>query len=481
MTVSGPYMGFPACTEESTLTDTPQTKQLFFEAMTGKIDRREIFKRAAALGIAAPAAAALVNMASVTPAAAIEEGTLTITYYDWILNLLPAVSIFNEDFNNTFPLSSEVAPSQGFGIDRFIAEARDGTSTWDAYVGTTPFLEMIQLAESGAIEPWDPYLPEGFFDLIPESIRNEGSYNGSFYVWPFVLDICTQSWNAAQVEAAGLDPNSAPATWDELISNARTVIESEAAPFGLVFDFHAWRSLLPIAHSISTDIYDENGLVIWNHDAVVEALEIMKQMMEVTIPDALNEGTTDGGVNQTPDEVAFTQQLATYYVKYQTAPLRMANTWPDPDQLRYGVLPKTENGVGGTVFWCTGASLLTYGVNKQAAADYMMAMTTDMRIWEAAIAGLPDEGIVASGHLPLTQTVWDDLTTNTPEWMAGKEWAFDVWNSLPNASAIAPSKLSITQFNVVTPFYTAYLRGDVDDARQALTDGYNAVQTEFNL
>ena len=119
--------GFPACIEECTLTDTPQTKQLFFEAMTGKIDRREIFKRAAALGIAAPAAAALVNMASVTPAAAIEEGTLTITYYDWILNLLPAVSIFNEDFNNTFPLSSEVAPSQGFGIDRFIAEARDGT------------------------------------------------------------------------------------------------------------------------------------------------------------------------------------------------------------------------------------------------------------------------------------------------------------------------------------------------------------------
>ena len=463
------------------MVDNPQTKQLFFDAMKGRIDRRQILKRAAALGVAAPAAAALVQMATISQAAAVEEGTLSITYYDWILNLHPSVNTVNDDFSATFPLSAEVAPTQGFGIDRFIAEARDGMSTWDAYIGATPFLEMIQLAESGAIEPWDPYLPEGFFDLIPESIKNEGSYNGNFYIWPFLLDICVQTWNAAQVEAAGLDASAAPATWDELISNARTVIDSGAAPFGLVFDFHAWRSLIPIAHSINTDIYDENGLLIWNHDTVVEALEIMKQMMEVTIPDVLNEGTSDGGVNLTPDEVAFSQQLAPYYFKYQNAPMRFAATWEDPTQLRLGALPKTESGVGGTVFWCTGAALFTNGINKQAAADYMMALTSDMRVWQESIDGNADEGVPPVGQLPLYSTVWDELKNNTPDWMTGNEWAFDIWDSLPNASAIAPSKLSITQFNVATPFYSGYLAGDTSDARQALTDAYDAVQKEFAL
>jgi hypothetical protein len=214
---------------------------------------------------------------------------------------------------------------------------------------------------------------------------------------------------------------------------------------------------------------------------VVEALEIMKQMMEVTIPDVLNEGTSDGGVNQTPDEVAFGQQLAPYYFKYQNAPMRYSATWQDPSQLRIGALPKTADGVGGTVFWCTGAALFANGANQQAAADYMMALTNDLRVWEGSIAGRVDEGVPPVGQLPLYSTIWDGFNSAPPEWLTGKEWAFDIWNALPNASAIAPSKLSITQFNVATPFYTAYLRGDSADARAALTEAYDAVQKEFAL
>ena len=39
-------------------------------------------------------------------------------------------------------LNFQIAPVQGFGIDRFVAEARDKSSTWDVYVGMTPFVEM---------------------------------------------------------------------------------------------------------------------------------------------------------------------------------------------------------------------------------------------------------------------------------------------------------------------------------------------------
>lgn len=454
-------------------------RQLFQDAFAGRLSRRAVMQRGAALGLSATVVAGLGQMAHIASAAASEEGTLSVTYYDWILNLHPVLTEVNDDFNETFPLDAQVAPTQGFGIERFVQEAREGTSTWDMYIGATPFLEMIQLAESGSIEPWDPYLPEGFLDSLPPSIRDEGTHDGNFYVWPFLLDVTLQAWNGALVEQAGLDPTVAPATWDEFIANARTVQESGAAPFGLTFDFHAWRSLIPITHSISTDVYDENGLFMWNSEPAVQALEIMKEMMEFANPDVLNEGASDGGVNQTPDEQAFAAQQAAYYIKYQNSPLRFAGTWPDPSVLGMGPLPAPEGGAGGTVFWDTGAVLFTHGLNKQAAADYMLALSTDMRIWEGSLVGNPDEGVTPVGQLPVTQMVWDELEANPPEWLTASPWATELWESLPNASAPVPTRLSVTQFNVAAPFYTAYLAGETDSAQQALDEAQDAVMAEF--
>lgn len=451
-------------------------RQLFQDVVAGRSSRRDVIIRATALGISAPVIASLAHAAS---ASASEEGTLSVTYYDWILNLHPVISEINDEFNEVFPLDAQVAPTQGFGIERFVQEARDDTSTWDMYIGATPFLEMIQLVESGAIEPWDPYLPEGFLESLPQSIRDEGSYDGSFYIWPFLHDVTIQSWNGALVEQAGLDPTVAPQTWDEFIANARTVQESGAAPFGLTFDFHAWRSLIPITHSISTDVYDENGLFMWNSEPAVQALEIMKEMMEYANPDVLNEGTSDAGVNQTPDEQAFAAQQAAYYIKYQNAPMRFAATWPDPSQLVLGPLPAPEGGAGGTVFWDTGAALFTHGLNKEAAADYMMTLSTDMRVWAGSISGNLDEGVAPVGQLPVTQMVWDELEADPPIWLTANPWATELWEGLPQASAIHPTILSITQFNVAAPFYTAYLSGETDSAQQAMDEAQDVVMAAF--
>lgn len=461
------------------LKSNEQARRLFKDAFAGRSSRRDVIKRATALGISAPVIASLAHIAHVANVTASTEGTLSVTYYDWIANLYPVLTEVNADFNETFPLDAQVAPTQGFGIERFVQEARDQTSTWDMYIGATPFLEMIQLAESGSIEPWDPYLPAGLLDDLPDSIREEGTYNGDFYIWPFLLDITIQAWNGDLVEQAGLDPTVAPANWDEFIANARTVQESGVAPFGLTFDFHAWRSLIPITHSISTDVYDENGLFMWSSDPAMQALEIMKEMMEYANPDVLNEGTTDGGVNQTPDEQAFASLRAAYYIKYQNAPLRFAATWPDPSVLGMSALPVQEGGAGGTVFWDTGAALFTHGANKQPAADYMMALATDDRIWEASLTGNPKEGVSPVGQLPVLNSVWEEYEANPPEWLTANPWASSFWESLPNASAIHPTKLSITQFNIAAPFYTAYLSGETDDARQALSDAQDAVMAEF--
>ncbi|HLL51237.1 MAG TPA: extracellular solute-binding protein, partial [Thermomicrobiales bacterium] len=337
------------------------TRALFADALAGRIDRRTVLRRAAALGLSAPVIAALANETA-RPALAGDEATLEITSYDWQLANHPGLNDFNTDFSATYPLEAEIAPSANFSADVFLSEAAEQSSSWDVYTGVTPFLEMVQLVEADVIEPWNPYLPEGMLDDLFGPIRDEGSYQDQFYVWPWLLDVIVQGWNAELVTAAGLDAEVAPVTWDEYLANAQQVVDSGAAPFGCTFDYHAWRSLIPITHSINLDVYDpETGLFMWNSDPAVEALEIMKRMMPLANPDVLNPGATDGGVNQTPDEQAFASRAVAYYIKYQNAHLRFASTWEDPSQVRFGALPKTEDGAGGTVFWTTGAVLLKYG------------------------------------------------------------------------------------------------------------------------
>ena len=457
------------------MTDNRLARALFQDVLAGRVSRRDVLRRAAALGLSAPVVGALLQ-ASSSPARAAEAGKLTVTYYDWILQLHSPIEDVNADFMKTFPLEAEVAPSAGFSTDIFFTEARDETSTWDLYIGVTPFLEMTQLADSGIIEPWNSYIDPTLLDSMNPAVRAEGTYKDQFYVWPFLLDVTIQGWNSDVVAKAGLDPEVAPVTWDEYLANARTVKESGAAPFGLTFDFHAWRSLIPITHSISTDVYDENGLFMWTSDAAVQALELMKQMTELANPDVLNEGTTDAGVNGTPDEQAFAAQQAAYYIKYQNAHLRFAGTWPDPSKLRLAALPKAEGGAGGTVFWTTGAVLMKYGKTKQEAADYMQALTTDQRIWEHSVTGAPPEE-TAVGQLPVYDSIWAEYKANRPPWLT--DWALSIYDGLGAAKAIQPTRLSIAQFNVAAPEYVKYLKGEEADAKAALQKAQDAAMAEY--
>jgi len=461
---------------EETVTKQQQVRALFQDALTGRADRRSVLKRAAALGLTAPVATMLAQ-ASVGAGfrrAAAQDRAPIGTFYSWMTDLHPRISAAGEETGVTI----EVAPTENFGIERFLVEASEGTSTWDFYGGVTPFLEMIQLAESGAIEPWDPYLPAGLLDDMLAAPKAEGMYKEGFYVWPLLLDITVQGWNAGIVEKAGLDPNAGPQTWDEFLANSAKVVESGAAEFGCVFDFHDWRSLLPITHSISTDVYTPDGLFRYNSDEAAQALEIMKQMMQYAPTDILSEGATDGGVNATPDEQAFGAENSAYYIKYQNAHLRKASEWVDPSLLRFAAMPGPD-GPGGTVFWDTGVVLFKNGQNKEASAAFVEALSKDMGMWENSVTGNPDEGTVAVGQMPILESIWAGWRDAAPEYVANNQWVFGLYDGMAKARAIAPSILSIDQFSVARPEWIKYLTGEEADAKTALSKAMDAVAAAF--
>jgi len=445
--------------------------QFLTDELEAEMTRADLLKRGALAG------AALFGVSGLAGAGNAFAGTqarpLTPTFYQWIYGLYPDIpSKINKEYGKKHPLDAKIAPVQGFGIDRFDAEAKKKKSTWDVYVGMTPFVEMGALIESGTIEPWDNYIPKSVLaDLIP-SIRQEATYNGHIWSFPFLLDIIIQASNGELVEKAGLDPNKAPKSWDEFIANAQKVVSSGAAPYGAVFDAHGWRSLAPITHTFSTDVYRPDGLFDFTNENTVKALEVMKRMMEVAPKNILEEGKVDGGVNTTPDEEAFAARQAAYYVKYQNAPTRFAGTWPDPKVLHIAGLPKASAG-GGTVFWNTGAALFKYGENKEAAADYMKFLTYDTRIWQHAL-GKDVRG--ASGQLSPYKSHWAKWEKHPPSWMA--DWAFTVKDELATSRAIRTHKFGLTQFVLGKPAWEAYLKGDEKDPKKALAKAQALVLAE---
>ena len=161
------------------------------QLLRGSIDRREFITRSlvAGLGIAG---VGTIAKSGIGPAFA-QDRPLTPTFYQWIEDLHPNIPTVNGQFPG---INYQIAPVEGFGIERFVAEAKDETSTWDVYVGQTPFVEMSAMIEADVIEPWDDYIPKDVLDDIIPSIREECTINGKLYGWPFLLDVIGNSWHS---------------------------------------------------------------------------------------------------------------------------------------------------------------------------------------------------------------------------------------------------------------------------------------------
>ena len=443
----------------------------------GQINRRQFMTRmmAAGLGLSGVGAAmsgcAAPGVAPASGGGAADAGgrPLTPTFYQWIEDLHPSIPGVNSRFED---VNYQIAPVEGFGIERFVAEAKNQESAWDVYVGMTPFVEMTALIEADVIEPWDNYIPAEVLDDIVPAIREECSVDGKLYSWPFLLDIIGMGWNSELTSAAGI--TTIPTTWEEYLDSSRAVVDSGAAPYGCTFDSHGWRSLAPFTHSMSTDVYTPEGLFDFTNEAAVAALELMKQMMELSHPDILLEGASDGGVNGTPDEVAFAAQRVAYYTKYFNAPLRMAANWPEPSNLQMGGLPKFAGGDGGTIFWTTGSCLFKHGQNKEKAAEYIQELTYDPQIWQDSIAGTET---AHPGQLPPYNSLYADWDANTPEWMP--DFVGLIRGQFGQARAITNHLFGLSQFQIAKGSWEKYLTGEVDNPMAALEEARDVVLAEM--
>jgi multiple sugar transport system substrate-binding protein len=432
-------------------------KRPLYQLRDAPISRRGFMQSMAMAGLGF---ASMNTLGALRSIAAQGSRPLSVAYQDWITPLHPHIF----DIHAAFPdlIFQDATPN--------FADAQNGNSPWDVYVGMTPFADMAALVNSGVIEPWDDYIPQEILDDIIPSIREEGSIDGKLYSWPFLVDVVVQSYNASIITAAGL-ADTPPLTWDEYLANSATVIESGAAPFGSTFDPNGWRSLAAIAHSFSTDVYytlegDTAPLFDFTHPAAIQALEVMKLMVKRTLtPNAPN-----WTVEYIPDERVFASQGVGYFIGVHNAPLSYANLWNDPSALRLAALP--SGGSVSTAFWTTGACLFKYGQNKAAAAEYMRTITYNPQIWQDSIAG----SLTAHpGQLPPYTSIYAEWEANPPDWLLANSWVEVVRSQVDVAKAIPNHPFGWQQFLIGRPHWESYLMGIEPDPMVAMQAAKNAV------
>jgi ABC-type glycerol-3-phosphate transport system substrate-binding protein len=253
------------------------------QLLRGEIDRRTFLTNSlvAGLGMAGVGVAAKYGIGN----ALAQDRPLTPTFYQWIIDLHPSVPQVNAQFPG---INYQIAPVEGFGIERFVAEAKNKESTWDVYVGQTPFVEMSAMIEADVIEPWDPYMPKDVLDDIIPSIRAENTVDGKMYGWPFLLDVIGMGWHSGLTTQAGL-PDVGPATWDEYLAAVKKLHSDDVAGNVLLLggqDAHMsgdWVSRLMSMTKLSpTDdgILNEDNEPIFNDQGQGElAIERLKEVL----------------------------------------------------------------------------------------------------------------------------------------------------------------------------------------------------------
>jgi ABC-type glycerol-3-phosphate transport system substrate-binding protein len=443
--------------------DIPEESyELYYQFATGKLSRFKFISRMAAIGCTALTVDAFLQAyrPGIVQAAerALEQrpaspsDTVSITVYDWILNLNPVlyslVKTYNAAHKGSKPVKLDVAASANFSINQFLLEARHRKSTWDVYFGTTPFVEMSQLLATGATEPWDPYVSKKWMsDLIP-AVRRESTVNGKLTDFPMLLDVIGYGYRKDYFRLAGI--KAPPLTWEAYIATARTISAKlrshKPRVYGATYDVtRPWRCFIPIAHSIDTNIYTSDGYLNWSKKNVFkQVLTYMKEIIAYAPPDVYNPGLAEAA---SYDEFEFKAGVAAMLEKYYNAPVRNAKVF-GMSRLGLERLPKpAAGGAGGTVFWNTGSGLLKYGQHKQEAAAFMEWLSYNPTFWKSS---------VSNAQLPCTTSAYK---TVLKPW--APSWVYAVLAQLAFSKAIPNDLYNLAQFTALAKAYVPYLKGQI--------------------
>lgn len=262
----------------------------------------------------------------------------------------------------------------------------------------------ITMRDTGVVQPVTDFVDElnAAHDFIDQAVV---PYTDDGEVWavPLYGMIQVLWYRKDMFEAAGLDPENPPATWEELIEAAKAVGGDDVHGIGVP----ASRSLATdqvlysfMATNNGAEIFGEDGSVTFNTPENVETLEFYKQLAQLSPrgiaswtwaepQDALNAGS-----------VAMAIEKGQYLATFETASGRPAS------DLGCAPVPMSSDGGRASIYYSNGAMIMTDDPNRRAGAEAFLRFVLEPENYAPFL--LAEPGL----FLPLTETGFTDEWRN---------------------------------------------------------------------
>ena len=160
--------------------------------------------------------------------------------------------------------------------------------------------QMFELIDGGLITPFDDFVQtaeekEWLSNFYPGFMKNGRDAEGKTWGVPFQRSTAVQVWNKELFKEAGLDPDHAPETWDELVQITSQVQQKTDVPWGIgIHSSSSWMfQSLAIQNGITLSSPDGKA-VNFSDPAAVEALKWYADLSlvhKVQAPGVISYGT----------------------------------------------------------------------------------------------------------------------------------------------------------------------------------------------
>lgn len=221
---------------------------------------------AAAAATTAPAAAAATTApaaadATAAPAAAPAEGGTTVTFWsrdsDQAL-IEPVIAAYNS--SHPAQIKATFIPAAQF-VQKFAAATAGGEAPDLIAVDLIYMPSFIAAGQMADITEQVKALP--YFDKLNKAQMREGTADGKIYSLPFSADGSVLVYNKNLFKQAGLDPEKAPTTMDEMMQYSKKITALGNGTYGFYFSGNCPGcnafTLMPYIWASGGDILSQDG------------------------------------------------------------------------------------------------------------------------------------------------------------------------------------------------------------------------------
>ncbi|MFC6465339.1 ABC transporter substrate-binding protein [Marinilactibacillus sp. GCM10026970] len=202
-------------------------------------------------------------------------------------------------------------------------------------------------------------------------------YEDEAYALPFNTDTQVLFYNKTAFEEAGLDPETPPATWDELEEMARVLDQGSGNSWEQIGFYPRWNigaDVWALNADGGNSWFDNSGEVAINTPEKVEALEWMLEWQDYYGRDTINQYEAEFGSGVSDPFISGLVSMRGQNINYYTNLVENA-----PDDFEFGVAPLPEKEAGSGHWSWGGGFVLEVPANTdhpEESYDFMKYLSS---------------------------------------------------------------------------------------------------------